>query len=236
MGSFGTNVSPSHFVEVADPANPGQTKRPAAGATLQARDAITNDGLAPITTAQYGYWSASYPGVDVILVSGDSGETWVGPLLSGEAELASTQAGQDASAARVLAQQAKDSTTVLGERIDGLAAPAWGSIAGKPATFPPSAHGHAASGVTVTPTGSMTATNVQDALQQLLGMGGGGGGPTPIRSYVYRNAQWVDAAGATIPTTAPAGTSLRFLTGPSQAVDVPDWAGVPTFYIYAQDY
>lgn len=85
--SFGTQINPAHYVEIPDPLNVGQTKRPDAGATLLVKDAVTLSDLTPIITGTYGYWSYTADDtVNRILVSGDGGSTWVGPLVSGEFE------------------------------------------------------------------------------------------------------------------------------------------------------
>lgn len=109
MGTFGTTVNPAHYVEVPDPNQPGQVKRPPAGAVLKAQDAVVGTALADIVTVTYGYWAASEPGVDAILVSGDGGSTWVGPLLSIESEQAAAAgAGGNSSTLVALAQSASD--------------------------------------------------------------------------------------------------------------------------------
>lgn len=108
MGTFGTVVNPSHYVEVQDPSTPGQVLRPAAGQTIQARNAEGAVALADITTQDYGYWSATYSGVDLLEVSGDGGVTWVGPLVSAEATASSVTAGATADEALAEAQAAQD--------------------------------------------------------------------------------------------------------------------------------
>lgn len=97
--TFGTQVNPAHYVEVPDGANPGQVKRPDAGATLLVKDAVTLVDLEPITTEQYGYWTYSTDDtVTRILVSGDGGVTWVGPLVSGEFEARDSYTKDEADA------------------------------------------------------------------------------------------------------------------------------------------
>lgn len=102
---FGTDVDPSHFVEVpgtADPDGSGNTsapRRPAAGTALKARDAATLNALPDILTSANGYWSYSTTDVPQIQVSGDGGVTWVGPLTSAEAMTDATKAGSNALAA-----------------------------------------------------------------------------------------------------------------------------------------
>lgn len=107
MGTFGTSVNPAHYVEVADPSNPGQVMRPVAGTTLLARKSSDGSALADITTTTYGYWSATYTDVDLIEVSGDDGASWVGPLLSAEGLEAAGTAGTTADAALAAANTAQ---------------------------------------------------------------------------------------------------------------------------------
>lgn len=113
--SFGTDINPAHYTEIADPANPGQVKRPPAGQTLLVQDAA-NPGvnLAPsITTTLYGYWDYQTTDIPAIVVSADGGVSWIGPLFSKESSLAenaagalATQAMTVAAAASATAQQA----------------------------------------------------------------------------------------------------------------------------------
>ena len=103
MPTFGTNVNPAHYVEVADPLNAGQVKRPSAGQTLKARTWPGAVDLSDITTGDYGYWTATFAS-DAITVSGDGGTTWVGPLFSSESMAAASSAG--VSAATALTQSA----------------------------------------------------------------------------------------------------------------------------------
>ncbi len=110
---FGTNINPAHFVELAAvsvAAVAGGTvkvsPRPAAGVTLQVRNAATLTALAPITLAENGYWSYTTVDIPSILVSGDSGATWVGPLHSAEAQTAATSAGTNAQQALTNSQSA----------------------------------------------------------------------------------------------------------------------------------
>lgn len=106
MGTFGTSTNPAHYVEVVDPLNAGQVKRPAAGLVLKARSYVTGGALGDITTGDYGYWSATYPSVDSIQVSGDGGSTWVGPLFSSEVMLSAASAGADSAEALRRANEA----------------------------------------------------------------------------------------------------------------------------------
>ena len=96
---FGTTVNPAHFVEIADPANPGQVIRPIAGTTVKVRDASTLANLPDITLDNYGYWSYTTEDIPEIYVSGDDWVTSVGPLLSKEAEQAAVDAGENAATA-----------------------------------------------------------------------------------------------------------------------------------------
>jgi hypothetical protein len=103
---FGTSVNPAHFVELAGvsvAAVAGGTvkvsPRPAAGVTLQVRDASTLTALTSITLDENGYWSYTTVDVPAILVSGDSGITWVGPLYSAEANAGAVESGVNAQQA-----------------------------------------------------------------------------------------------------------------------------------------
>lgn len=109
--TFGTLVDPAHYVEVPDPDNPGQVKRPDAGATLLVRDAETLASLPSITTLLYGYWAYIHPTVPQILVSGDGGSTWVGPLDAAEARSSAIHAGVDATTALQTANAAQQTAT-----------------------------------------------------------------------------------------------------------------------------
>lgn len=111
--TFGTLVDPAHYVETPDLANPGQVKRPDAGVVLQVKNAATLADLPTIVTLTYGYWSYSTVEVPAILVSGDGGTTWVGPLIAIEAQLAAGTQSANISAltTRVTALEALPSAT-----------------------------------------------------------------------------------------------------------------------------
>lgn len=96
---FGTDVDPSHYVEIPDTANPGQVKRPPAGIVLKVRAAPTLADLPDVITTTYGYWETTTTDVPQIYVSGDNWATAVGPLTSAEASTAGVNAGTNASAA-----------------------------------------------------------------------------------------------------------------------------------------
>jgi hypothetical protein len=155
MGSFGTLTNPSHYVEIPDPLNPGQVLRPPAGTVLKARDYATGAALPDVTTTDFGYFAATTT-ADIIQVSGDGGLTWVGPLVSVEAQVAASKAGADATAAQVLANQAVDTANLALTTAQNGPAATWDNITGKPTTFPPSAHTHT--------TGQVGATAVGKAL------------------------------------------------------------------------
>lgn len=109
---FGTQYDPAHYVElsaVAVEAISGTIQvapRPPVGATLQVRNAATLADLTPIVVAENGYWSYTTVDIPSILVSGDSGATWVGPLHSAEAQTAATSAGTNAQQALTNSQSA----------------------------------------------------------------------------------------------------------------------------------
>jgi hypothetical protein len=104
--TFGTTINPAHYVEIPDPTDAGQVIRPDAGVSLRVRNADTLADLTAITTTTYGYWSYTVADVPAILVSGDNGTTWVGPLYSDVAAETSLTAG-------ALAQQAITATSVI---------------------------------------------------------------------------------------------------------------------------
>jgi hypothetical protein len=98
--SFGTEFTMAHFVEVhfgefVDPApDPDYgprtaTLRPPAGYPLLVKDAFTGADLSPIITNADGYWKYTLPEDGRrILVSGNQGATYVGPLFSIESDIA----------------------------------------------------------------------------------------------------------------------------------------------------
>lgn len=103
---FGTSTDPAHFVELitvpvetTDEAVVQVAPRPAAGVVLLARNSATLADLTSITLDENGYWSAIYEDVPAILVSGDAGATWIGPLYSAEAQAAAMTAGTAAQQA-----------------------------------------------------------------------------------------------------------------------------------------
>jgi hypothetical protein len=105
--TFGTLVDPAHFVESPDPANPTWAPgRPPAGTHLVVQDYATSAPLADIVTTAYGQWAYSTVDVPRIRVSADGGSTWVGPLLSVETQFAGSTAGETATTAQEVANQA----------------------------------------------------------------------------------------------------------------------------------
>jgi len=103
---YGTSTDPAHFVELltvpvetTDDEVVRVAPRPAAGTVLLARNAATLADLASITLDENGYWSAIYEDVPAILVSGDAGATWIGPLYSAEAQAAAMTSGVNAQQA-----------------------------------------------------------------------------------------------------------------------------------------
>lgn len=125
--TFGTAVNPSHYIEIPDPVNAGQVKRPPAGTVLKVQNYATGAALANATAGVYGYFAYTTTDVPQILVSGDNGSTWVGPLVSREATSASATAGVDASSALTAANSAnttaaaaQTAVTSLGTRVSTL--------------------------------------------------------------------------------------------------------------------
>lgn len=177
MGTFGTNVNPAHFVEIADTLDLGQVKRPTAGLVIKARVYGSGTALPDIVTGDYGYWSASFPSVDAIEVSGNSGTTWVGPLISGEAEVAGATAGATADAASALATTANNTANLALTTAQNGPAATWSNITGKPATFPPDPHTHDKTQITGTSTTvqSLLAAADQQTARLAIGAGTGNG-------------------------------------------------------------
>lgn len=95
----------SHFVEVPDPAQPGQAKRPGVGLVLTLRDTFTQTVVGTAATQALGYWGAvlTVPAIDV---SADGGTSWVGPLWSAEAQQTGWTAGPYAATAAASATSA----------------------------------------------------------------------------------------------------------------------------------
>lgn len=176
MGFFGTTTNPSHYVEIVDTLTPGQVKRPAAGLTIKAREHLTGTPLPDITTTDYGYWSANFPDVDLIQVSGDGGTTWVGPLQSSDGLVSSTQSGTLAASANTKADTAVATAQQALVTAQNGPAATWGNIQGIPATFPPSAHTHTTGQVGATPVGKalLDAADAQ-AARVAIGAGTGNG-------------------------------------------------------------
>lgn len=105
--TFGTTSNPGYFTEAPDPLNPTAAPgRPAAGTVLLVKNAVTLADLPTITTGLYGYWAYTTVDVPSILVSGDGGATWVGPLIGVEALLAGANAGAQVAAAAASAADA----------------------------------------------------------------------------------------------------------------------------------
>jgi hypothetical protein len=101
--TFGTNAVPGDFIEIPDPSNAGQTKRPAAGFVLKVRNAATLAALSDVSTGLYGYWNTTTTDIPEIQVSTDGGTTWH-PSMQGVEALSSaltTAAALTAHSSRV---------------------------------------------------------------------------------------------------------------------------------------
>lgn len=89
----------------------------------------------------------------------------------------------------------------------------------------PGNHAHAAANVAFTPTGSVTATNVQDAVAQAAQLGGGGG---TVSNAVY---VWKQSSGAypALPSSKPAGVEAVAAYGAQSPISlsaaIPSWIG-----------
>lgn len=94
-------------------------------------------------------------------------------------------------------------------------------------------HAHAASGLTFSPTGTLTATNVQTAIEQASSTGGGA---STSATYVWKYASGGYPA---IPATKPTGTLIVQALGPISppVPSVPAWCGLgPTQAALKYDY
>lgn len=87
-------------------------------------------------------------------------------------------------------------------------------------------HNHPAGAVTFTPTGGVTATNVQDAIAQAATLGSTGGGGTTVDVLYSGGAYPAQAA------SPPSGVKVRRFYGPVQPT-VATWSGVLDVYEYA---
>ena len=94
-------------------------------------------------------------------------------------------------------------------------------------TAAPGNHVHDAGSVTYTPSGSITATNVQAAIAQAATLGGGGAATATSVDVVYASGAY-----PTQPTTPPTGVKVRRFLGPVPYTG-PAWAGVVDVYNYA---
>ena len=104
--TFGTTVDMSHFVEIPDPADPTQPKRPEVGRVLTLRNALTESIVGTVSTQALGYWGTTLTDVPAVDVSADEGASWVGPLWSAEAQEAGWTAGPYAESAAASADLA----------------------------------------------------------------------------------------------------------------------------------
>ena len=94
-------------------------------------------------------------------------------------------------------------------------------------TAAPGNHVHDAGSVTYTPSGGITATNVQAAIAQAATLGGGGTATATSIDVVYASGAY-----PTQPATPPAGAKVRRFLGPVPYAG-PAWAGVVDVYNYA---
>jgi len=97
--------------------------------------------------------------------------------------------------------------------------PTWTTLSGKPSTFTPSTHTHAANTVTFTPSGDITATDVQAAVVQAAGL-----------AYAASSGQvlvckYASGAYPTLPATIPAGVKVVSYYGPTAPTSLPSWIG-----------
>jgi hypothetical protein len=118
--TFGTSTDASQYLEIPDPANAGQVIRPAAGLTINVRDAVTLADLGNQTSQLYGYFNFVLDdGHPIVQVSADGGTTWV-TLISLETRIAVAQSFASVGA---LSGQIADLTTALGNVTGSIGAP-----------------------------------------------------------------------------------------------------------------
>jgi hypothetical protein len=124
---------PDHYVEIPDPATPGQTIRPAAGFSVGVRDATTatTRNLPTTTTTSYGYLAFTTD-TPIVRVSTDGFATWK-TLVAEEALADSVTAGVDATQAATDAAAARTAVNALGVRVSTLEA--GGGTGGGSSTF-----------------------------------------------------------------------------------------------------
>lgn len=85
MGTFSTDANAAYFVEMADPNNPGQTKRPPTGVTIKVRSYPSLTDLPDTKTLEFGYVKfTTDASVDSVVVSLDGWASQVGPWYSAE--------------------------------------------------------------------------------------------------------------------------------------------------------
>lgn len=87
-------------------------------------------------------------------------------------------------------------------------------------TAAPGNHAHAASAVVFTPTGGLSATNVQDAIAQAA-QSGGGSGSSAVLVWRYTAGGW-----PALPSTKPTGVMEVHALGPSYPTTLPGWVGL----------
>lgn len=87
-------------------------------------------------------------------------------------------------------------------------------------TAAPGNHTHNAVSVSYVPTGTLTATNVQDAIAQAANTGGTSGA-SPILVWRYTAGGW-----PTLPVTKPSGVYEVRALGPSYPTSLPSWVGL----------
>ncbi len=222
MPAFGTRVSPAHFVEVADPLNPGQVKRPGAGVVLKVTDTAGNT-LPDIVTEELGYWSYTAT-ADLIFVSGDNGVTWVGPLVSDTGTVTGVNSGATAASALTVANAAD---TKAQQALDKPTGAITGAPTTWPTTFPPIIGTTAATAAAGNHNHDAAYYTKAQVDAKVASSGGGGGGtldtmPTvtryettpgvyPVRGTARSDLRitWV---GTVQPPIATAGSGTNFLT------------------------
>lgn len=119
----------------------------------------------------------------------------------------------DVQSARAAIQAAPSSTVSF---------PGFGTTADKAA---PGSHVHSAQSVTFTPTGTITANNVQDAIIQAA-LTGGGTSTNPTTLLVVKYASGGYPA---MPAAKPAGVSLILFMGPLQPTSANVSGGIPSY-------
>lgn len=97
--------------------------------------------------------------------------------------------------------------------------PTWDTLAGKPATFPPDPHTHAASAVPFTPAGTVTSSTTQAAIEEVAAQ------VAAVDGGAVLVCRYSGGAYPALPGSKPASVQVVAFYGPVQPVSVPSWVG-----------